>query len=128
MLSESNSNIPLDDLAENAIMVMDGGDGLFNGSDYFLFYAAGPDKWLKDSVNKRFTHQKNLFSDSAYYFITIGGVGKRIASLQVNTPSTLTVNSFNERIFHELDTINLLPAYAIGDRSRRKVQSALAPC
>src|SRR6187399_171568 len=108
MLSEANADIPLDDLTENAIMVMDGGDGLFNGSDYFLFYAAGPDKWLKDSINKRFTHQKNLFSDSAYYFITIGGIGKRIASLQVNISPTLTVNSFNERIFHELDTINLL--------------------
>jgi len=108
MLSEANADRPFDDLVENAIMVVDGGDSLFNGSDYFLFYAAGPDKWLKDSVNKRFTHQKNLFSDSAYYFITIGDVGKRIASLQVNTPSALTVNSFNERIFHELDTINLL--------------------
>src|SRR6187399_3514785 len=108
MLSEANAEIPLDDLTENAIMVMDGGDGLFNGSDYFLFYAAGPDKWLKDSLNKRFTHQKNLYSDSAYYFITIGGAGKRIASLQISTPSTLTVNSFNERIFHELDSVNLL--------------------
>ena len=108
MLNEANSDIPLDDLAENAIMIMDGGDGLFNGSDYFLFYASGPDIWLKDSLNKRFTHQKNIYSDSAYYFITIGGVGKRIASLQVNTASVVTVNSFNERIFHELDTINLL--------------------
>src|SRR6187455_188539 len=108
MLSEANADIPLDDLAENAIMVVDGGDGLFNGSDYFLFYGAGPDPWIKDSLNKRFSHQKNLYSDSTYYFITIGGSGKRITSLLVNTPSTLTVNSFNERIFHELDTINLL--------------------
>src|SRR6187402_1785705 len=108
MLSEVNADKPIDDLVENAIMVVDGGDGLFNGSDYFLFYAVGPDKWLKDSVYKRFTHQKNLFSDSAYYFITIGGIGKRITSLQVNTSPTLTVNSFNERVFHELDTINLL--------------------
>ncbi len=108
MLSETNADIPIDDLSENAIMVVDGGDGLFNGSDYFLFYAAGPDKWLKDSLNKRFVHQKNIYADSAYYFITIGGVGKRIASLQLNTLPTLTVNSFNERIFHELDTVNLL--------------------
>src|SRR5436190_1908652 len=108
MLSETNAEIPPDDLIENALMVMDGGDGIFNGNDYFLFYAAGPDKWLKDSVNKKFTHQKNLYADSAYYFITIGGTGKRIASLQLNTPPTLTVNSFNERIFHELDTVNLL--------------------
>ena len=108
MLSEANADIPIDDLAENAIMVVDGGDGLFNGSDYFLLYASGTDRWLKDSLNKRFIHQKNLYADSAYYFITIGGSGKRITSVQVNNPPTLTINSFNERVFHELDTINLL--------------------
>src|SRR6187455_3021714 len=108
MLSEANADKPFDDLVENAIMVVDGGDGLFNGSDYFLFYGAGPDPWIKDSLNKRFNHQKNLYTDSTYYFITIGGSGKRITSLQLNTPSTLTVNSFNERIFHELDSVNLL--------------------
>ena len=99
MLSETNADLPIDDIAENAILVIDGGDGIFNGTDYFLFYAPGPDRWLKDSLNKRFVHQKNLYADSAYYFITIGGVGKRIASQQINTPPTLTVNSFNERIF-----------------------------
>ncbi|HEX6846624.1 MAG TPA: type IX secretion system sortase PorU [Chitinophagaceae bacterium] len=108
MLSEANADIPVDDLAENAIMVVDGGDGVFNGSDYFLFYGAGPDTWINDSLNKRFTHRKNIYADSAYYFITVGGSGKRIATSQVNGTPTLTVNSFSERIFHELDTINLL--------------------
>ncbi len=108
MLSEPNADKPIDDLAENGIMVVDGGDGVFNGADYFLFYANGPDQWLKDSVNKKFIHQKNTYSDSGYYFITIGGTGKRISSLQVNGPSNITVNSFNERIVHELDTVNLL--------------------
>ena len=108
MLSESNADIPVDDLAENAIMVIDGGDGIFNGTDYFLFYAPGPDQWTKDSVNKKFIHQKNIYSDSSYYFITIGGTGKRINSLQVTSSPNTTVNSFNERIFHELDTVNLL--------------------
>ena len=108
MLSEANSDIPIDDLAENAITIIDGGDGVFNGTDYFLFYAPGPDKWIKDSINKKFIHQKNIYSDSAYYFITIGSNGNRIVSQQ-NTPSPAAiVNSFNERIFHELDTINLL--------------------
>ena len=108
MLSETNAEIPIDDLAENAIMMIDGGDGIFNGADYFLFYAPGPDRWLKDSLNKRFVHQKNLYSDSAYFFITIGGAGKRVTSIQNTAPSTLTVNSFNERIFHEFDSVNLL--------------------
>ncbi|HET6767977.1 MAG TPA: type IX secretion system sortase PorU [Chitinophagaceae bacterium] len=108
MLSEANSDKPIDDLAENAIMVVDGGDGVFNGGDYFLFYAAGPDRWLNDSLNKRFIHQKHLYADSAYYFITTSGIGKRIAAAQTNTTPTVTVNSFNERIFHELDSVNLL--------------------
>ena len=47
MLSEANADIPMDDLAENAIMVVDGGDGFFNGSDYFLFYAAGTRQMAK---------------------------------------------------------------------------------
>jgi hypothetical protein len=108
MLSEKNADIPIDDLAENAIMIVDGGDGIFNGTDYFLFFAEGADRWIKDSVNKRFIHQKNIYSDSAYYFITIGGVGKRINSLQITSAPTRTVSTFNERIFHELDSVNLL--------------------
>ena len=108
MLSEANSHIPIDDLAENAVLMVDGGDGLFNTGDYFLFYAAGPDKWLKDSINRRFSHRKNIYSDSAFYFISVGGVGKRIGARQITTTPTATVNSFNERIFHELDSVNLL--------------------
>src|SRR5215831_3230729 len=59
MLPEANQISRYDDLEENAIMVVDGGDGVFNGSDYFLFYANGPDQWIKDSANLRFSHQKN---------------------------------------------------------------------
>src|SRR5690606_17113612 len=38
MLSEANSINRLDDLPEMAIMVIDGGDGIFNGADFILFY------------------------------------------------------------------------------------------
>jgi len=58
MLDEDNSIGRIDDLYENALEMNDGGDGVFNAGDYFLFYAAGPDKWLKDSANKAFSHQK----------------------------------------------------------------------
>jgi hypothetical protein len=108
VLSEANSDIPVDDLAENAITVIDGGDGVFNGTDYLLFYAPGPDRWFKDSVNKKFVHQKNIYSDSSCYFVTIGGNGKRISSQQNGSSPVATVISFNERLFHELDTVNLL--------------------
>jgi hypothetical protein len=108
MLSESNAEIPADDLTENALLMADGGDGIFNGADYFLFFAPGPDQWIKDSANKKFIHQKNIYSDTAYYFLTTGGTGKRINTLQVTTPPSVSVTSFNERYFHELDSVNML--------------------
>ena len=108
MLAESNAEIPVDDLKENAIMINDGGDGVLNGTDYFLFYANGTDQWLKDSLNKKFIHRKNIYSDTAYYFLNIGGTGKRISTLQVTASPSQFVNSFNERYYHEQDLVNLL--------------------
>jgi hypothetical protein len=108
MLDESNAGLWVDDLKENALLVVDGGDGVINGSDYILFYANGPDEWIKDSANLRFIHRKNIYSDKAYYFLSVGGTGKRIATaVNILTPN-LTISSFSERYFHELDTVNFL--------------------
>lgn len=108
MLAEANGGSWTDDLQENAIMVVDGGDGVLNGSDYILFYGTGPDQWVKDSLNHRFVHKKNLYSDRSFYFLSVGGTGKRIStSAVVSSPNTI-VTSFSERYFHELDTVNFL--------------------
>jgi hypothetical protein len=108
MLPEANNISRFDDLQENAIMVVDGGDGVLNGSDYILFYSNGADQWVTDSVNKKFSHKKNLYSDKAYYYLSIGGNGKRISTPQNNLVPNVAVTSFNTRFFHELDTINFL--------------------
>lgn len=108
MLNENNAAGRPDDLVENPIEIVDGGDGSFNGSDYFLFYAPGPHRWLKDSVNQRFRHQKNLYSDTAFYYITIGGTGRRIGTNPTATNPGFSVNSYNDRYFYENDLINLL--------------------
>jgi hypothetical protein len=42
ILSEANNSYYSDDLEELAIQVIDGGDGIMNGSDYALFFSAGP--------------------------------------------------------------------------------------
>ena len=100
MLSEANSGPWTDDLKENAIRVADGGDGILNGSDYILFYASGPDEWIKDSVNRRFSHRKNIYSDRSYYFLSVGGNGKRISTNPAVSSPNLTVTGFSERYFH----------------------------
>jgi hypothetical protein len=108
MLPEANSVARPDDLLENAIQVLDGGDGQFDGKDYFLFYADGPDTWSPDMGNHRFSHQKNLYSEVSYYYISIQGTGLSVQQ-QINIPiSGNPVNSFDERFAHELDTINFL--------------------
>jgi hypothetical protein len=108
MLDENNAIARPDDLTENAIEMFDGGDGIFNGNDYFLFYGCAADKWLKDSVNKRFAHQKNLYADSVFYYITIGGIGKRIQTQNINSSPTQTVSTYDERIYRENDLVNFL--------------------
>jgi hypothetical protein len=89
-------------------MVVDEGDGFLNGNDYALFYAPGADRWSKDSVNQTFHHQKNIYSDKAYYFLTIGGDGKRVLRSSPVASPNVTINSFSARYVHELDTVNFL--------------------
>jgi len=110
MLPENNALPRADDLVENTIQVVDGGDGLFNNNDYLLFYAPGPQRWLKDSLSQRFQHQKNLYTDTAYYYISLGAGlgGKRIQTAMPILNANTTVNSYNERYFYENDLVNLL--------------------
>jgi len=107
MLPENNAIPRIDDLAEIPLEVFDGGDGIFNNNDYLVFYAPGPQRWLKDSAHQAFAHQKNLFCDSSFYYISIGGTGLRIATAATPVPNRV-VNSFNEHIFYENDLVNLL--------------------
>jgi len=108
MLPEANASVRYDDLKENAIMIVDGGDGVINGTDYILFYANGPDEWIKDSANLRFIHHKNIYSNKAYYFLTIAANGKRISTADNTTSPNIAVHTFSERRFHELDSVNFL--------------------
>jgi hypothetical protein len=109
MLPESNGTTRIDDLEENAILVNDGGDGRMDPGDYVLFYGESPDKWLFDYSSFQFTHQKNLYSDSTFYFVTIGSSsGKRVQQLPSLTDTAVTSsNDFFDHAFHELDSVNL---------------------
>ena len=108
MLEENNAQPRTDDLFENSIEVIDGGDGIFNGTDFFIFYAPGPHRWEKDTANQSFKHRKNLYSDTSFYYININGTGKRIPLISTTSSPTITVNSYNERYFYENDLVNLL--------------------
>ncbi len=107
MLSEDNAVARPSDLVENAIYVNDGGDGVFGSGDYLVFYAVGPTRWFKDSTDKRFYHQNNLYSDSGYYFLNFDqGTGLRLGSQQGSLTGNETVSDFNDYAVHDSDIYN----------------------
>lgn len=108
MLPENPNVAVVDDLAENAVWIEDGGDGIFNGADYLLFYASGPHDWVNDPVNRRFSHRKNVYSEQSFYYLSIGGTGKRIATLNTPFSPNTIITTFSDRYFYELDSVNLL--------------------
>ncbi|TPV34225.1 type IX secretion system sortase PorU [Paucihalobacter ruber] len=93
------------DLTENAIKIIGEEDGRFDNSDYIIFYAEG----TKGYSNESDTHN-NIYTDRSYYYVNVSsGEGKRIQSaLQPESPANLTVNTFDDYQFHELDEFNLV--------------------
>ena len=91
------------DLEENAIQFLGEDDGVFNDSDYILFYAEGVDTWNEESL----THV-NLFTDKSYYYVTTtGGAGKRIqAYTEPAAAPTLLMSNYDGYQYHELDLVN----------------------
>ncbi|MBW8049380.1 MAG: type IX secretion system sortase PorU, partial [Cytophagales bacterium] len=107
MLPQANASFRVDDLEENAIYIEGENDGQFNANDYILFYAQGPHTWNYDSTNKIFTHTQNLYSDTAFYFLTVDIT----SGLRIQTQNSLTggtpVNTFDDHFFHEQDLVNM---------------------
>lgn len=96
------------DLIPNNIEVVDGGDGVFGSGDYLLFYASGAQRWdLNDTL---FKHTKNVYTDSASYFIGIDvDAPFRIQPVALTTDApTHTVTRFRDRQVIDRDLVNLI--------------------
>lgn len=114
MLPEANAIERPDDLIENNILISGEEDGKFDASDFILFYAIGPDKWLFDPLSKTFSRPKNIYDDEAFYFIKISsGNGARLP-VQNSVANTLyTSTSFNDFQRIEDDKTNLLAQHPL---------------
>jgi hypothetical protein len=101
-----------DDLQENAIYIEGESDGRFDNNDYILFYAKGPDNWIHNNSINSLQHQKNIYTDKAYYFVHIKtDSGKRISDAEVVTDTpAVTYTNFDDYLVHELELKNLFEA------------------
>ncbi len=114
MVPQLNSISRIDDLAENAIYVYDGGVlGKFDSPDYVLFYGQSPTKWAFNANSLKYKHTNHLYCDTTFYFATVSPVGsglpKRIAQkASLSQSPTFNVNTFDDYRFHELDLRNFV--------------------
>ncbi|MCC3157875.1 type IX secretion system sortase PorU [Hymenobacter sp. 15J16-1T3B] len=112
MLPQANSTERPDDLAENAIYFADNGsnNATFDDDEYFLFYARGPHTWSYSANDQRFRHELNIYTDTTYYFLTVGATnGRRVATQPaVSGTPTATITEYTDHFFYERELVNLL--------------------
>jgi hypothetical protein len=110
ILPEINTDFRHDDLVENPIKIVDGGDGKLDAGDFILFYGDDAVEWKYNYSKQTFYHQTNYYDDYSYYFLTTktNGDGKRIV---VSSPPqgnpVIDVNDFDDYACHEIDKLNL---------------------
>ena len=107
-LSEKVPNALPDSLNEMAIEMQDGGDGIFDDQDQFLFYAQGHYKWVNSNLLEAPIRQKITSTDSLYFFLRIGTNGKRISTINKTGAASKLVKTYVAKWLIEKDTINIL--------------------
>jgi hypothetical protein len=112
LLPTLNADFRYDDLQENAIYIEGENDGVFDNSDYILFYAKGPHDWEIDINTETAKHRQNIYSDEAYYFITVNTTdGKRVQQrTPITTNATTQITNFDDFTFYEKEERSIFAA------------------
>lgn len=109
MLPQLNSAARPIDLPELPIFISGGDDGKFDSQDFIAFYAEGPDRITYMAEEESFMVEKNLYADSAFYFLSFHNTeGKRIQETVNQGTNFSTVNTFDDYLYHEKEMYNLL--------------------
>lgn len=105
MIPLKNSDFYPADIKENAIQVFGEEDGVFNDSDYVLFYGEGVDQWSKESQTTN-----NLYDSKSYYYVNVeGNDGKRMLPMQQpSAASDILLTVFDDTQYYEVDNFNIV--------------------
>ena len=102
----------IDDLPVVPFYMHKGSDGVFDKSDYILFYAQGPISWSYDGT--RFVHKQNSYSLYGYYFLSDDAGEQKLL-----TPST--AGEFRSDAFQ----VNRYTGFQVFDQDSLNVKSSI---
>jgi hypothetical protein len=109
MLPQANSAFRIEGVYENQIYASGEQDGVLDPQDYFLFYARGTILYQFNPANGLFGRTRNVYTDTAYYFIKINNTpGKRITTATALPQSTSVFSEFDDRLLHESEQVNYI--------------------
>ncbi|NJB84256.1 hypothetical protein GGR26_000001 [Lewinella marina] len=110
MLPETVNAMPPDDLYEQAVYIAGEGDGTFDGGDYILLYAEGPNARSYDPVTDRFSFTPNIYTQRSYYYLQIGGAGRgrRVTPLAAGAGGGAVTDTYDALFHYEEDRYNVL--------------------
>ncbi|OIN60470.1 type IX secretion system sortase PorU [Arsenicibacter rosenii] len=108
VLPQANAAKRAVDLTENAIVVTGEEDGKLDAGDAILFFGQGPHVIRFDSTASRLTHQINPYSDTTFYFLTVGdAAGLRIQTKPSAPLSGTVIAAFDDYQFHEQELTSI---------------------
>lgn len=109
MLPQENAVVRPVDLTENACLAFGFEDGSFDKEDYLLFYGKPAYGLSFNAETNDFAYENNIYSDSAFYFLTI----KEEAGLRMSTRESGQVTGVVQSDYlrfqkHEEELYNIL--------------------
>ena len=108
-LEVPNEN-PRPDFREVAIIVEDGGDGVFDRDDYFLFYGEALNRWWFRTQDSAGYYHHNYDNQNIYWFTAselMGSSGERMVSVDGNPVVTedTVFTTYRRYVHSERDTL-----------------------
>lgn len=106
----------IDDLPAVPFYMHKGADGVFDKSDYILFYAQGPISWSHDGT--RFVHKQNTYSLLGYYFLSDdAGEQKLLTPAEAGefTSNAFSVDRFTCVQVFDVDSLNVVDPMGGGE-------------
>lgn len=109
ILPQANNADRPEDLTENAITVSGQSDGKFDATDVLLFYGKTSDHLSYNQTSDKFQFEKNPYSDTSYYFLTIKKTdGLRMTTITLPVDDSPAITDYQCLEVHELDENSII--------------------